>query len=124
MGRSWWFPISKGGKNLEPDHISAWGDPKSGERTSGYFMPLGKINLDGLKMYDTDEDFEISMNEMIAWLESVPDRFNMDWFYHTMDESPCRLENGRIHLNHSLWWFNYWTKHLNTNRKTNLANRR
>ena len=105
FGQSWWFPVAKGGKNMADSYKLHWADPNSKERKLGWYMKQGKENLDGLKMYDANGDLEISMDEIIAWLNSVPNRFNMNWFLYQAEEDPCRLENGRIDINHSLWWW-------------------
>ena len=105
FGKSWWFPISKGGKNMADSRKPNWADPSTGERKSQGFMKLGKENFEGLKIYDKNNDFQIDWDDMIWWLKSHPDIFNMDWFFHQMEETPCRLENGRIDLNHSMWWW-------------------
>ena len=82
-----------------------WGDPSTSERKSWRFMKFGKENFEGLKMYDKNNDFQIDWDDMVWWLKSHPDKFNMDWFFYQMEENPCRLENGRIDLNHSMWWW-------------------
>ena len=105
FGKSWWFPISKGGKNMNDFRKPKWGEPSMDERKSKRFMKLGKENFEGLKIYDRNNDFQIDWDEMIWWLKSHPDKFNMDWFFYQMEENPCRLENGRVDLNHSMWWW-------------------
>ena len=71
---------------------------------------LGKDNLEALQTYDTNHDNAITMDEVIRFCRSVPKRFNMKWFDYQAKIKPCLLENGRIHLNHSLWWFDYLDK--------------
>ena len=105
FGKSWWFPISKGGKNMADFCKPNWGDPLTYERKHRFFMKLGRENFEGLKMYDKDNDFQIDWDDMIWWLKSHPDKFNMDWFFYQLEKNPCRLENGRIDLNHSMWWW-------------------
>ena len=105
FGKSWWFPISKGGKSMADYYKPHWGDPSTWERKHRWFMEIGKENFEGLKMYDKNNDFQIDWDDMIWWLKSHTDQFNMDWFFYQMEENPCRLENGRIDLNHSMWWW-------------------
>ena len=40
LGYSWWFPIHKGAKNINPHLLRRWGDPEGGERKNGWFMWL------------------------------------------------------------------------------------
>ena len=50
FGKSWWFPILKGGKNMGDVRKPHWGNPSTSERKSHRFMKLGKQNFEGLKM--------------------------------------------------------------------------
>ena len=101
---SWWVPFPVGGENINTDVLHRWGDPTSGERRSGFFMGKGGYHLEVLQRMDQTKDGEIDAADLKAYVAAQP-RFNMPWYREQEGSDPCRLVNGGVHLNHTLWWF-------------------
>ena len=101
---SWWVPIRKGGKNINTAKLPQWGDHNGPERKSSWFMSMGKDSLEVLRDMDRSNDGNVDMSEVERYL-SGQESFNMEWYKYSKRRSPCRLVNGQVHLNHTLWWF-------------------